>query len=320
MTSYVRTGGLDLPTSSAFNKKIAVLMGGRSREREISLVTGRECAIALRQAGFHKISEVDIAENLVGMLTTLKPDICFNALHGPLGEDGSIQGLLNVIGISYTHSGVLASSIAMHKEHTKRFAQSIGIRCPQGSCLDQNSFFSQAFSGPYVIKPINDGSSINIFVVRDPLVRPFEVEAWPYDEAALVEEFIQGIELTVTVLDGEPLTVTEIIPETEFYDYHAKYALGGSRHVLPARIPEEIFSQCLAWAKAIHAELECRGISRSDFIYDQARGREGLFFLEINTQPGMTPTSLAPEQARFCGISFPELVTRLVDCATTDAA
>jgi D-alanine-D-alanine ligase len=300
-------------------RHIAVLMGGRSREREISLVTGRECAVALLQAGFHNVTEIDVAENLIVTLTETKPGICFNALHGPFGEDGSIQGLLNVMGIPYTHSGVLASSIAMHKELAKRFARSIGIRCPQGACFDQNSFFSRAFAHPYVVKPINDGSSIDTYVVRDPSIRPFEWDAWPYCAPALVEEFIQGVELTVTVLDGKALTVTEILPTTDFYDYKAKYAPGGSRHVLPARIPEEIFSQCMAWAKSMHSQLECRGISRSDFIYDGLRGREGLFFLEINTQPGMTPTSLSPEQARHCGISFPELVSRLIYCAATDA-
>jgi D-alanine-D-alanine ligase len=301
-------------------KHIAVLMGGRSREREISLVTGRECAAALRKAGFHNVAEIDVAENLIATLTETRPDICFNALHGPLGEDGSIQGLLNVMGIPYTHSGVLASSIAMHKEHAKRFARSVGIRCPQGACFDQRSFFSREFTHPYVVKPVNDGSSIDTYVVRDPSIRPFEADAWPYFVPALVEEFIQGVELTVTVLDGKALTVTEILPTTDFYDYEAKYAPGGSRHVLPARIPEEMFSQCMAWATSIHTQLECRGISRSDFIYDDLRGREGLFFLEINTQPGMTPTSLSPEQARHCGISFPELVSRLIDCAAADAA
>lgn len=306
--------------SRAFNKKIAVLVGGRSREREISLVTGRECANALRRAGFQDISEIDAAENVVAKLVEVKPNICFNALHGPLGEDGSIQGLLNVLGIPYTHSGVLASSIAMHKEHTKRFAQSAGIRCPQGLCLDRNSFFSRIFDQPYVIKPLNDGSSIDTYVVRDPSIRPFRSDAWPYGAAALVEDFIQGVELTVTVLDGKSLTVTEILPAKEFYNYTAKYAPGGSQHIIPARIPEKIFSQCLAWAQEIHSLLECRGISRSDFIYDDKRGCEGLFFLEINTQPGMTPTSLVPEQARHCGISFPELVSRLIDCAATDAA
>jgi D-alanine-D-alanine ligase len=305
--------------SDALKQHIAVLMGGRSREREISLVTGRECAGALRHAGFQNVVEIDMGDEPLVKLAQAKPDICFNALHGPLGEDGSIQGLLNVMRIPYTHSGVLASSIAMHKEHAKRFAQSVGIRCPQGTRFDRTQFFSREFTGPYVVKPVNDGSSINTYVVRDPAVRPFEQGAWPYRAPALVEEFIQGAELTVTVLDGKALTVTEIVPATDFYDFKAKYAPGASRHVLPARIPGQIFSQCLAWAEKIHSELECRGISRSDFIYDEARGRDGLFFLEINTQPGMTPTSLAPEQAKHCGISFPELVTRLIDCAALDA-
>ena len=237
------------PMSDARKKHIAVLMGGCSREREISLVTGRECAAALHQAEFQNVAEIDIAENPVVKLAEAKPDICFNALHGPLGEDGSIQGLLNVMRIPYTHSGVLASSIAMHKEHAKRFAQSVGIRCPQGARFDRNRFFSQDFTRPYVVKPVNDGSSINTYVVRDPTVRPFEQDAWPYHAPALVEEFIQGVELTVTVLDGKALTVTEILPATDFYDFKAKYASGASRHVLPARIPDQIFSQCLEWAE-----------------------------------------------------------------------
>jgi D-alanine-D-alanine ligase len=304
--------------SDVKEKRIVVLMGGLSKEREVSLVTGRECAAALREWGFKHVVEIDISDNLQQDIAKSGADICFNALHGPLGEDGSIQGLLNVLRIPYTHSGVLASSIAMHKQHTKLVAQAAGIRCPRGTRMSKEAFFARQFDHAFVVKPINEGSSVHTYVVRDPSNLPFPEDAWPYREPPLVEEFVAGIELTVTVLGGKSLTVTEIIPSANFYDYHAKYAVGGSRHVLPAHVPNEIFTRCLVWAETIHAQLECRGISRSDFIFDAARGSEGLYFLEINTQPGMTPTSLAPEQAKFCGISFPELVTKLVLCAATD--
>jgi D-alanine-D-alanine ligase len=299
-------------------QRIAVLMGGRSAERDISLVTGRECAKALRMAGYSDVVEIDIAAELFRSLAEVKPDVCFNALHGPLGEDGSIQGFLNVLGIPYTHSGVTASSLAMHKEHAKRVARLVGIRCPLGTRLTFETFFKQEFDRPYVVKPINDGSSVHTYIVRDPKVLPFAPGDWPYRDAPLVENLIEGIELTVTVLNGAALTVTEIVPRSSFYDYESKYAEGGSRHILPARLPAPVFQLCKEWAEAMHSALECRGISRSDFIFDESRGPQGLFFLEINTQPGMTPTSLAPEQAGHCGISFPELVSRLVACAATD--
>lgn len=297
---------------------IAVLMGGLSEEREVSLVTGRECAAALREAGFLRVLEVDVTRTIASDIMKAGAEICFNALHGPLGEDGSIQGLLNLLGIPYTHSGVLASSIAMQKDIAKEIAASAGIRCPAGARLDRAAYASTRFDRPYVIKPINEGSSVHTYVVLDPSEAPFDIAAWPYREPALVEEYIPGKELTVTVLDGAALTVTEIVSQDLFYDYDAKYKPGGSRHFLPAEIPAFVTKQCLAWAEAIHRKLGCRGISRSDFLYDAARGENGVHFLEINTQPGMTPTSLAPEQARHCGISFPELVSRLVALAATD--
>lgn len=299
-------------------KKVAVLMGGLSEEREVSLVTGRECAAALREAGFRHVTEMDVTRTIASDLVRAGTEICFNALHGPLGEDGSIQGMLNLLGIRYTHSGVRASSVAMHKEMAKKIAESIGIRCPRGARMDRAAFAAARFDKPYVIKPINEGSSIHTYVVSDPSARPFQDDVWPYREPALVEEYVAGKELTVTVLDGAALTVTEIISDAAFYDYDAKYKPGGSRHVLPADIPPAVSAKCLAWAEAIHREFGCRGISRSDFIYDPREGGEGVYFLEINTQPGMTPTSLAPEQAKHCGISFPELVERLVVASATD--
>ena len=298
--------------------RIAVLMGGFSEEREVSLVTGRECAAALREAGFRHVVEMDVTRSIASDLAKAGVEVCFNALHGPLGEDGSIQGLMNLLAIPYTHSGVLASSIAMQKDIAKEIAASVGIRCPAGSRMDRAAYAVARFDKPYVIKPINEGSSVHTYVVLDPSKAPFAIEAWPYREPALVEEYISGKELTVTVLDGAALTVTEIVSQDLFYDYEAKYAPGGSRHIIPAEIPAAVSAQCLAWAEAIHRKVGCRGISRSDFIYDANRGEKGVYFLEINTQPGMTPTSLAPEQARHCGIPFPELVSRLIAAAATD--
>lgn len=268
--------------------------------------------------GFAHVVEIDVAATIAADLHSIGAEICFNALHGPLDEDGSIQGLLNNLGVPYTHSGVRASAIAMHKELTKKIAESIRIRCPRGARVDQAAFAAMRFDRPYVVKPINDGSSIHTYVVCNPLHPPLAVGEWPYHEPALVEDYIAGKELTVTVLDGAALTITEIVSEAAFYDYEAKDKSGGSRHILPEELPPAVSRQCLKWAETIHRELDCRSISRSDFIFDPGEGNAGLYFLEINTQPGMTPTSLAPEQARHCGISFPELVTRLIETAATD--
>lgn len=300
-------------------KRVAVLMGGCSAERDISIITARECANALQQAGYKDVVQLDISRDLSRSLVRVRPDVCFNALHGPIGEDGSIQGFLNVSKIPYTHSGVVASSIAMHKEHAKRIARSAGIQCPQSIRICKDEFFARRFDRPYVLKPLNEGSSALTYLVRSPDERPFSSPSeWPYRVAPIVEELIDGVELTVTVLQETALTVTEIVPVAQFYDYHAKYSEGGSTHVIPARVPTAVSQTCKTWAEAIHRLLECRGISRSDFIYDPHRKGDGLFFLEINTQPGMTPTSLVPEQARHCGISFPDLVSRLIACATID--
>ena len=290
-------------------------MGGLSKEREVSLISGAACAAALQEAGYDVV-DVDVDRRIGARLLEIRPDVCFNALHGPLGEDGSIQGLLNILGLPYTHSGVAASSLAMDKHRTKLLVGQLGIRSPQGSLADAATFWASDLDAPYVIKPINDGSSIDTYVVRDPSKRPFDRETWPFAGPALVEEFISGQELTVTVLGDRALTVTEIIPAKNFYDFTAKYAPGGSEHVIPARISPATFAQCLEQAVMVHTALGCRGISRSDFILDNRSGEP--VFLEVNTQPGMTPTSLAPEQARHVGISFPALVRTLVEAATTD--
>lgn len=296
--------------------RVAVLKGGFSREREVSLSSGKACAAALREAGYDVV-EIDVGHDIWERIKDAKPDVCFNALHGPLGEDGSIQGLLNYLGIPYTHSGVAASSLAMDKSRTKLIARDIGIIVAKGRLVDEAEFWANPPTEPYVIKPVNDGSSIDTYVVRDPSRHPIKKGSWPFRSKALLEELIDGTELTCSVLGDHALTVTEIVPaHTEFYNYEAKYAPGGSNHILPARVPQDVFDACMDAALKIHQALGCRGLSRSDFIFDRRTGK--AVFLEVNTQPGMTPTSLAPEQAAFKGIDFPNLVRILVENAQTD--
>lgn len=296
--------------------RVAVLKGGLSRERDVSLSSGTACAAALRKAGYDVV-EIDVGHDVWENIKEARPDVCFNALHGPLGEDGSIQGMLNYLGIPYTHSGVAASSLAMDKNRTKMIAKANGLRIASGKLVDEAGFWQDVPVKPYVIKPVNDGSSIDTFVMRDPAQLPFEKGSWPFKGHALLEEFIDGVELTCTILGDRALTVTEIVPShNEFYDYEAKYAPGGSKHILPARIPQPVLEQCMDDALKIHRALGCRGISRSDFILDKASGKP--VFLELNNQPGMTPTSLAPEQAAFVGIDFPSLMRLLVESARVD--
>ena len=298
---------------------VAVLMGGWSPEREVSLSSGHECAKALRQAGW-KVSEVDVDRGIAARLTTLKPDVVFNALHGPIGEDGNIQGLLNILGIPYTHSGVRASAVAMDKPTAKDVFARHGLRCPEGRVVTLADFDDgEPLTPPYVIKPIDQGSSVGVHIVREgDNYRPTAAD-WPFGEQVLVERYVPGRELTVAVWDGEAMEVTEITSDRGFYDYEAKYAEGGSVHLLPAPVPAEIRRQALEVAARAHQALGCRGISRADFRYDDTAGEPGeLYLLEINTQPGMTPTSLVPEQAAHRGVSFPELVSRMVEDARCD--
>jgi D-alanine-D-alanine ligase len=298
---------------------VAVLKGGWSPERAVSLSTGLECAKALRQAGF-KVSEIDIDRSIAGTLAAMRPDVCFNALHGPVGEDGTIQGMLNVLGIPYTHSGVRASSVAMDKPTAKDVFARHGLRCPGGMVVNLDAFeHGHPMEPPYVIKPIDQGSSVGVHIVRDgDNYRP-TAENWTFGDRVLVEPFIDGRELSVAVLDGEALEVTEITSTNGFYDYEAKYAPGGSIHLLPAPIPDSIRAEALEIARRAHEALGCRGVSRCDIRYDDTNADPGtLFLLEINTQPGMTPTSLVPEQAAFRGISFPDLVARMVEGARCD--
>lgn len=298
---------------------VAVLMGGWSAEREVSLSSGHECAKALRQAGW-KVSEVDVDRGIAARLTTLKPDVVFNALHGPIGEDGNIQGLLNILGIPYTHSGVRASAVAMDKPTAKDVFARHGLRCPEGRVVTLADFDDgEPLTPPYVIKPIDQGSSVGVHIVREgDNYRPTAAD-WPFGEQVLVERYVPGRELTVAVWDGEAMEVTEITSDRGFYDYEAKYAEGGSVHLLPAPVPAEIHRQAMEVAAQAHRALGCRGISRADFRYDDTAGEPGqLYLLEINTQPGMTPTSLVPEQAAHHGVSFPELVSRMVEDARCD--
>ena len=301
------------------NKHVAILMGGWSTERDVSISSGLACAQALRSSGF-QVTKIDVDRNISSVLAKLKPDVCFNALHGPIGEDGNIQGLLNIMGIPYTHSGVQASAIAMDKIRTKEICSKAGLSCPEGSSLSRNDIsLLELEKRPFVIKPKSQGSSIGVHIVRPkdnyiPLLKK-----WSYGEELVIEKFIPGRELTVGVLNGIALCVTEITSERGFYDYNAKYEPGGSKHIIPADLPDKIVRKALDQAVVAHKTLGCRGITRSDFRYDDTDGNLGhLYFLEINTQPGMTSTSLVPEQASYAGMTFSELLIQLLEAAKCD--
>ncbi len=301
------------------HKRIAVLKGGWSPEREVSLNSGAAVGEALRKSGYDAV-EIDVGRDLAARLAEVKPDAAFNALHGQWGEDGCVQGLLEILNIPYTHSGVLASSLAMDKQKTKLVLAAVGVPSPTGKIMSRfEAAGGHAMEPPYVIKPNAQGSSVGVYIIRKGDNRPPEEIAskkWSLGDEVLVEKFIAGRELTVAVRGGEPLCVTEILPATEFYDYEAKYAEGGSRHVLPAPVPEPVARRCMELAVKAHQTLGCRGVSRSDFRYDPDLKGEQVFFLEINTQPGMTGTSLTPEQAAYRGMSFPELCAWIVEDAS----
>jgi D-alanine-D-alanine ligase len=300
---------------------VAVLLGGRSAEREVSLVSGKACADALDAAGFRTI-RIDAADRLVERLVELRPDVCFNALHGRFGEDGRVPGLLDLLGIPYTHSGVLASALAMDKPQAKRVFRAVGLRCPEGVETSYAELVEHGppLSGPIVVKPACEGSSVGVLIAPDgdisALARRNDVDP---AQRLLVETYVQGRELTCGVLDDRALAVTEIVPRDGFYDYRAKYTSGFADHVVPADLPPEMYACVLDWALRAHRALGCRGTSRCDFRWDSDQpGTDGLHLLEINTQPGMTPLSLLPEQAAFCGIPFGELVQRLLESARCD--
>ncbi len=295
---------------------VAVLMGGISAEREVSLSSGRMCAAALREAGY-PVVEVDAGRDLGDVLHKHNPDVAFNALHGRWGEDGCVQGLLEWIGLPYTHSGVLASALTMDKERTKAVYRAAGLPVVESRLATKAEIeAAHAMTPPYVVKPHNEGSSVGVYLVMEGANRP-PVLAPDMPETLMVEAYVPGRELTVSVLDDRPLTVTDIVTDG-WYDYDAKYKPGGSRHVLPAEVPAAIFDACMDHALTAHRALGCRGLSRTDFRWDDARGPGGLVLLETNTQPGMTPTSLSPEQAAHCGIAFPDLCRRLVEDASCD--
>lgn len=300
--------------SSRTPKTVAVLMGGPGAERAVSLSTGQECATALRQAGY-SVVEIDAGPDLVNELTFADPDVVFNALHGRWGEDGCVQGVLEWMKLPYTHSGVLCSALAMDKEKTKDVFRGVGLPVVDSLLMAREDLAgAHPMPLPYVIKPNNEGSSVGVYLVDLGAEAPPELST-DMPDMVMVEAFAPGRELTTTVVGDRALTVTDILTNT-WYDYDAKYAEGGSKHVVPAELPEDIFQACLEYALKAHAILGCRGISRTDFRWDEKRGLAGLILLETNTQPGMTPTSLSPEQATAAGIPFPELCRFLVEDAS----
>ncbi|SFT82273.1 D-alanine--D-alanine ligase [Sedimentitalea nanhaiensis] len=293
---------------------VAVLMGGPSAEREVSLSSGRECAAALRGEGF-EVTELDAGADLCGRLRALSPDVVFNALHGRWGEDGCVQGLLEWLGLPYTHSGVLSSALAMDKQRTKAVFRAAGLPVADSQIRDKIDVMARhVMAPPYVVKPNSEGSSVGVYLVHEAANGPPQLSA-EMPERVMVETFVPGRELTTTVMGDRALTVTDILTDG-WYDYDAKYKPGGSRHVVPADIPNKIFDLCMDYALRAHRALGCRGVSRTDFRWDEARGVEGLYLLETNTQPGMTPTSLSPEQALAAGLGFGALCRWMVEDAS----
>ena len=296
-------------TSPLAGRHVAVLMGGLSAERDVSLVTGHACAEALDNLRL-RVTRIDAGRDLAAVLSELQPDVCFNALHGAWGEDGCVQGVLETLGLAYTHSGVLASALAMDKAKAKAVLAAAGIAVAGGGLYSRfDAGRTHVLAPPYVVKPNSQGSSVGVFRVFEGANSPPEAllaADWAFGDEVMVEPFIPGLELSVAVLGGRPLAVTQIEAHTGFYDYDAKYGEGGSAHILPARIGADVAERAMAQAALAHAALGCTGLTRSDFRYDNINGH--LVLLEVNTQPGMTPTSLAPEQAAHLGMSFEALV------------
>ena len=298
---------------------VVVLMGGWSSEREVSLTSGKGVAAALREQGWSNVTELDMDRNVAARLSELKPDIVFNALHGTPGEDGTVQGMMDLMGVKYTHSGLETSVIAIDKELTKMVLVPHGIRMPAGRVVSSESLHQEdPLPRPYVVKPVNEGSSVGVAIVTDDgnYGNPVGHDVpGPWDEfdKLLAEPFIKGRELTVAVIGGEPLGVTELKPNAGFYDYAAKYTDGLTTHICPAQVPFEIASAMMDMAARAHMLLGCKGASRSDFRWDDELGEAGIYLLEVNTQPGMTPLSLVPEQAKLKGLSYGELVERLIE-------
>ncbi len=300
--------------SSRTASKVAVLLGGPSAEREVSLSTGQACAAALRERGY-EVVEVDAGRDLCDVLTSIKPDAVLNCLHGRWGEDGCVQGMLEWLGIPYSHSGVLSSALAMDKQRTKDVYRAAGLPVVDSVIVTADEVRAgHVMPPPYVVKPNNEGSSVGIYLVNEDANGPPQLDASMPSEV-MVEAFAHGRELTTTVMGTRALGVTDILTDG-WYDYDAKYKPGGSRHVIPADVPTEIAELCLDYAIRAHNALGCRGVSRTDFRWDESKGAAGLILLETNTQPGMTPTSLTPEQAQAAGISFGELCAWMVEDAS----
>ena len=304
---------------------VAVLMGGWSNEREVSLMSGNGVADALESRG-HRVTRIDMDRDVATRLAEARPDVVFNALHGCPGEDGSVQGMLDLMGLPYTHSGLATSVIAIDKELTKQALVPHGIPMPGGRIVASESLYeADPLPRPYVLKPVNEGSSVGVAIVTDegncgnPIARDAK-GPWQEFESLLAEPFIRGLELTTAVIGDRALTVTELKPKSGFYDFDAKYTDGMTEHVCPADIPGDIAQACLDIALKAHRLLGCKGTSRTDFRWDDTQGIDGLFVLETNTQPGMTPLSLVPEQARYVGMDYADLVEAIVAEALGDEA
>ncbi|MBD3729713.1 MAG: D-alanine--D-alanine ligase [Sphingomonadales bacterium] len=304
---------------------VAVLMGGWANERPVSLMSGEGVAKALESRG-HKVTRIDMDRQVAARIAEAAPDVVFNALHGVPGEDGTVQGMLDLMGVPYTHSGLVTSVIAIDKELTKQALVPQGIPMPGGRIVESESLFEgDPLARPYVLKPVNEGSSVGVAIVTDESnygnpIRRDAAGPWQEFPRLLAEPFIRGRELTVAVLADRALTVTELVPKSGFYDFDAKYTDGMTEHVCPAQIPEDIAKLCMDYALRAHRVLGCRGTSRTDFRWDDEQGEAGLFILETNTQPGMTPLSLVPEQARHCGMSYEDLVEAIIAEALADHA
>jgi D-alanine-D-alanine ligase len=301
------------------SKHVAVLMGGWSAEREVSLNSGKACAQALEQRGY-RVTRIDVGRDIANVLATLKPDVALNVLHGRPGEDGTLQGILEVMAIPYSHSGVLASAVAMQKDTAKVMLAAAGVPVPDGIVVSRfEAAKAHLMERPYVLKPIAEGSSVGVFIVTKEHAHPPQElfrEDWAFGELVLCERYIPGKEITCAVMDDRALGVTEIVAAVGFYDYTAKYTEGGSRHVLPAPVAPDVYEETRRLSVAAHKALGCRGITRADFRFDDTKGVRGLICLEVNTQPGMTELSLVPELAAHAGIPFPELVQWMVEDAS----
>ncbi len=303
------------------NKHVAVLLGGFSSERPVSLSSGEACAHALEVEGY-KVSRVDVDRDVGAVLANIKPDVVFNALHGPFGEDGTIQGILEYLAIPYTHSGVLASALAMNKGQAKKVAKAAGLPVAESKIVSRFSIVDKhPMQPPYVVKPVNEGSSFGVVIVKEGQSHPPQVISsadWKYGDTVMVERYVHGRELTCAVMGDVALGVTEIIPTGHaFYDYDSKYVVGGSKHECPAKISPNIYQKILTLSLKAHQAIGCRGVSRSDFRYDDRHSENGeVVWLEVNTQPGMTPTSLVPEIAAHAGHSFGDLLSWMVEDAS----